>query len=474
MKAFLLLLSFAIVAPAQTAPRVLSKGHPFVNQAGYNRGERKRFVCPGAPDGTPFRVMSFAKTVYSGKTQANAGDFTGFDPPQNNAEYVVEVDGFGRSVGFQIADHLMERASTRLAYQFFIDVRGGFSNHLSPAMVTGGGPSRDGGGQTLEATFDGLLYASNPALFDRWMTELRYHGNRMYPIVPPPAEGEGDRVPDLIKLLLWHAEWAYHSHEYKGRTGGFEDQAEGYEKWVRQFGYDDASLQTFDYQNLLDQLAATCAFYRPFLKPHLAEATYQQYRQACLRNWEAYDRHKEVRYWVKSQKWIDQGRLEFNEMGNALGQGLLRNLLMYVAEKQEPNGEPDRFLRHARACAEDIIKNWDFNNPVHMWAARNAEHLTPQALALFLLIAPDQAPAGTKEKLAAWRDYIVRRTANLWEYRTHSDTEWAHPKSKEIGTVAGLGGSMFAVAEVLGDRKLRDIGWSQVNFVFGATRRART
>ena len=57
MKAFLLLLAFSIVAPAQNTPRVLAKGHPFVNQAGYNRGERKRFVCPGAPDGTPFRVL---------------------------------------------------------------------------------------------------------------------------------------------------------------------------------------------------------------------------------------------------------------------------------------------------------------------------------------------------------------------------------------------------------------------------------
>lgn len=472
-------LSLAI-ARAEPPRRVMAKGHPFVNQAGYNLGERKRFVCPGAPDGAPFRIVSGGKTVFSGKIGGNAGDFTAFNPRSSRADYVVEVDGFGRSVPFWIADHLMERVSSRLAYEFFIDARGGFSPHLSPANVTGGGPSRDGGGETLETTFDGLLFASNPALFERWTKELRYANQRLYAIVPPPdnkkivlndyAEkkiGAAQFYPDLIKLLLWHAEWAYHNYEYNGRTGGFEDRADGYEKWVRQFGYDDEHLQSFDYQNLLDQLAAACAFYRPFLKPYLAEARYQQYRQVCLRNWEAYDRQKEVRYWVKSRKWIDEGRLEFNEQGNAFGQGLLRNLLMYAAEKREPGGEPERFLRYARECAEDIIKNWDFNNPVHTWRARNAEHITPQALALFLLIAPDQAPAGTKEKLAAWRDYVVHRTENLWQYRTHSDTEWAHPKSKEIGTVAGMGGSMFAVAEVLHDRKLRDLGWSQVNFVFG-------
>lgn len=481
----LIICVLTVLAPfanGQATQRVTAKGHPFVNQAGYNLGESKRFICPGAPDGTAFRIVSAGKTVFTGKISGQAGDFTALNPANSKAEYVVEVDGFGKSVPFWIAEHLMERLSSRLAYQFFIDVRGGFSAHLSPANVTGGGPSRDGGGQGLEATFDGLLYASNPALFDRWTNELRYQSPlRFYPIIPPPdaekpeiidhAEkriGPAQFYPDLIKLLLWHAEWAFHNHAYNGRLGGFEDQADGYDKWVRQFGYTDDALQIFDYQNLLDQLAATCAFYRPFLKPYLPENTYRKYRDVCLRKWESYDRHKEVRHWVKSKKWIDEGRLEFNEMGNAFGQGLLRNLLMYLAEKQEPGGEPNRFLRYAKECAADIVKNWDFQNPVHTWRARNAEHITPQALAMFLIIAPDQVPPGTKQKLEAWRDYMNVRTANLWRYRTHSDTEWAHPKSKEIGTVAGMGGSLFLVAEAIGDRRLRDIGWSQVDFVFGA------
>ncbi len=360
------------------------------------------------------------------------------------------------------------------------DGLGGFTPRLSPANVTGGGPSRDGGGQGLEATFEGLLYASNPALFDRWTEELQNYHGRMWADAParhgesaPPLELPEDgsvpweRQPDLVKLLLWHAEFAHANHAYTGRTGGFGSRADGYEGSVRQFGYDDASLQSFDHQNLLDQLAAVCAYYHAFLKPYMARETYEKYREVSLEKWEACDRHKEVRHWVKSRKWIDEGRLEFNEQGNAFGQGLLRNLLMYLAEREEPDGQPGRFLAHARACAEDIIRSWDFSNPVHTWRARNAEHITPQALALFLLLAPEHAPAGTKEKLAAWRDYIVSRTHNLWQYRTHDDREWAHPKSKEVGTVAGLGGAAFAAAAVLDDRALRAIGWSQVDFVFG-------
>jgi hypothetical protein len=191
-------------------------------------------------------------------------------------------------------------------------------------------------------------------------------------------------------------------------------------------------------------------------------------RRAALERWERYDRHKEVRYWVKSYKWIDAGRLEFNEQGNAFGQGLLRNLLMYIGEKAEPGGgEANRFARYVRDCAEDVIRNWDFTNPVHTWRARNAEHVTPQALALLLLMAPELAPAGAQAKLRAWRDYVARRTENLWGYRTHDDVEWAHPRSKEIGTVAGMGGSMFAVAYLLDDPKLRALGWNQANYVFG-------
>lgn len=467
----------------QAPRRIAAGGKPLVNQAGYNLGEVKRFVCPGTPDGTTFKVLlaresaSRDEALYTGMMEGQVGDFSDFDPVSDGDEYVIEVEGMDRSEPFWIADHLMEKLSSRLAYQFFIDVRGGVVFDLSPANVTGGGPSRDGGGQTLEAVYEGLLYASNPALFDRWTDELYMsddpsHEGRLYAKVPAPPgrQGEGpypDGVPDLIKLILWHAEFCHNNVDYDGPTGGFEGLG-GYEEWVRRFGYvGQEKLQNFDYQNMLDQLAAVCAFYHEFLRHFLEEATYQKYRHACLSRWEEYERHKEVRRWVYSMKWIDEGWLEFNEQGNAFGQGLLRNLFMYLCERNEKDGQPERFLRYVRSCAIDIVENWDFGNPVHTWRARNAEHITPQALALLLMLAPEEAPEGTRGKLEAWRDYIVERTDNLWHYRTHSDGVWAHPKSKEVGTVAGLGGAMFAVDHVLNDTQLREVAWSQVSFVFG-------
>lgn len=436
---------------AQRAVVIKEKGDPLVNQAGYNTGEAKRLVAPGAPDGTPFKLLRVKTSagattdaddvLYTGTVKNYVGDFTSFNPVGDAGEYVVEVDGHGRSVPFRIADHLMERLSSRLAYQFFIDVRGSTDPlDWKEARTAGGGPSRDGGAYTLEAVYETLFYASNPALFDRWTDEME------------PRDG-----PDLIDLILWHGRFAYEHLDYNGVTG--------HRPYL--IGHRGQKLQTYDYQNTLDYLAAICAAYHPFLKTRLDEATYQRYRQACLDRWEQYERDREVRFWVKSEKWIDVGWTEFNEMGNALGQGLLRNLLMYLAERNEPAGQPEKFLKYAQNCAEDVIKNWYFEDPRHTWLARNAEHITPQALALFLMVAPDKAPAGTREKLAAWRDYVSQRTDNLWHYRTHDDREWANPRSKEVGTVAGLGGAMFAVSHVLDDRRLRELGWSQVNFVFG-------
>lgn len=104
-----------------------------------------------------------------------------------------------------------------------------------------------------------------------------------------------------------------------------------------------------------------------------------------------------------------------------------------------------------------------------MWWIRNAEHITPQALAYFLMLAPEYAPEGTKEKLQAWGGlHIKQKSNNFWKYRMHSETEWAHPKTKELGGGApALGGSLFAVGHLLNDPDLRALGWAQTDFVFG-------
>ncbi|HPT32519.1 MAG TPA: hypothetical protein PLW67_11795 [Prolixibacteraceae bacterium] len=422
---------------------VQEKYPPFVNQAGYNLGEAKRFVGYGVPDNTTFRIINTrtSQPVFEGKMLNQQGWFTEFNPVTAGDEYIVEVPGFGQSKPFWIADHLMEKISSKLAYDFFADVRGYADlNAYDMAKIYGGGPSRDGGAYGLETVFEVLQYAANPALYENWKTEL------------------GDKnIPDLIDLILWHAEFAAKYSAYNGPTGYRHGS----------LGYEGQPRMNYDYWNTLDQLAAVCAAYHTFLKPYLPEEKYREYRRICLENWEKYDRHKVVRYWTYSTKWVDAGFQEFNEMGNAYGQSVFSNLFMYLSEKNEKDGQPGKFLQYAQESARDIITNWDFNNPRHMWWIRNAEHITPQALAWFLMVAPEQAPAGTKEKLDAWAVHMKQKTNNFWKYRVHSETEWAHPKTKELGGAPALAGSLFAVAHLLNDPVLRELGWAQVDFTFG-------
>ncbi|MEO1010009.1 MAG: hypothetical protein AAFX53_01810 [Bacteroidota bacterium] len=416
---------------------------PYVNQLGYNLGESKRFVCYGAQDNTPFQIvnLSNARVEFEGIVLNNEGWFTHFDPISATNEYIVRVEGHGNSVPFWIGDSLLEKESIKLAYDFFVDARGHTDlNAYDMTKVYGGGPTRDGGAYGLETVFEILFYASNPAVFDNWKDEL----------------GDG-KIADFIALILWHAEFAYRHFDYNGPVANRHGS----------LGYEGKPRMTYDYWNTLDQLAAVCGAYHSFLKPYLSEEKFQKYRKLCLDNWEKYDRHKVVRYWTYSTKWVDQGFQEFNEMGNAYGQSVFRNLFMYQCEKNERNGTPKMFMKWAQEGAEDIILNWDFDNPRHMWWIRNAEHITPQALAYFLLSAPKEAPIGTKKKLEAWAIHMKQRTNNFWKYRKHSETEWAHPKTKELGGAPALAGSLFAIGHILNDPMLRNLGWGQVDFVFG-------
>jgi hypothetical protein len=419
-----------------------AQNKPLVNQAGYNLDEAKRFVCVGTKDGTQFKILDNTnnKVAFEGEILNQEGWFTAFNPVAKN-EFRIEVEGNGASVPFWVADHLMEKVSAKLAYEFFIDVRGSEDAAIADlSKIYGGGPSRDGGAYGLETIFECLYYASNPALFDRWKTEF------------------GDNnVPDLIDLILWHAEFAYAHVAYQGPVANRHGS----------LGYEGQPRMQYDYWNHLDQLSVICAAYHDFLNPYLPREKYLLYRKVCNEKWLAYERHHENRYWTYSTKWVDFGFQEFNEMGNAFGQSVFRNLFMYYCEKNEVDGKPAQYLKWAQESARDIIQNWDFNNPRHMWWIRNAEHITPQALAYFLLLAPEQAPPGTLEKLNAWAIHIQQKTNNFWKYRVHSETEWAHPKTKELGAAPALGGSLFAAAHLLKNPRLRDIGWAQVDFVFG-------
>ena len=94
----LVLLVLILRVTAQTGGNPV-RYKPYVNQAGYNLNESKRFVCYGAKDGTTFKIINSrtSQEVFEGKMLNNEGWFTTFNPVGSADEYVVEVEGHGRS-----------------------------------------------------------------------------------------------------------------------------------------------------------------------------------------------------------------------------------------------------------------------------------------------------------------------------------------------------------------------------------------
>ena len=101
MRVFFILLTCCITTFAQQ-----EKAPVLVNQAGYNLGESKRFVCVGAKDGAKFKIINTAtnQVVFEGEILNQEGWFTRFNPVSKD-EFRVEVEGVGTSVPFWIADH---------------------------------------------------------------------------------------------------------------------------------------------------------------------------------------------------------------------------------------------------------------------------------------------------------------------------------------------------------------------------------
>ena len=81
-----------------------------VNQAGYNRGEAKHFVCLGAKDGAKFKIVNTTsgRVEFQGEIINQEGWFTHFNPVSKD-EFRVEIEGYNASVPFWIADHLLEK-----------------------------------------------------------------------------------------------------------------------------------------------------------------------------------------------------------------------------------------------------------------------------------------------------------------------------------------------------------------------------
>lgn len=154
------------------------------------------------------------------------------------------------------------------------------------------------------------------------------------------------------------------------------------------------------------------------------------------------------------------------------------NVLMHTVARREGRADAERHLAAAVRQAEWIVRELDWADPRVTKGQRVSEFITMTGLAHLLAEHPERAPAGLREKIEEWAKVVVRRSANLWDFRKHGDgpTEWVPTGEKptmwnEVGNVAGLPAAIMAARTFVRDEalatRLEQIAWAHLDAVFG-------
>ncbi len=430
------MLLFVIVLFTAT---ISSRADVLVNQGGYDRDESKRCTVPGADDETAFTVKrtSDNSVVFSGTIRNQKGDFTDFKPDTPD-EYYIEADGHGRSFDFYIAPFFFHSKNARTAYQFFFDGRLGVDGIQETKW---GGPSRDAGAWNRETFFEAMLYASNPSLFDRYDHEPD----------PENAEYSENGIPDLIDILLFHADFCYRFRDTP--PPGMKDK-----NWPRKYP--------------LEQLAAACAAYHWFLrdKGWMSEETYNKYLNWCLDNWSTYEMDQPQDYDDVDRVWTE-----------APGYRIIPNLCLKDVGLVESRFEGaihldyaiDEMKRLAEQIPGEVITSDGERDYTHIGGCCGRD-IPFVSLLYGALLAPEHFPESVKDTLRSYRDIEMQKCDNLWDFRRSGirDTAWSLERDPFVnwsttGMVSAYPSCMIATDMILNETALRPLAFSAIDYMFG-------
>jgi hypothetical protein len=137
------------------------------------------------------------------------------------------------------------------------------------------------------------------------------------------------------------------------------------------------------------------------------------------------------------------------------------NLLLYEVARRERRADAGRYFEAAHRQTAWLIANLDWNDPLTTKGQRMSEWLTLTGLTHFLRDYPERAPAGLTEKINTWADVVVRRSANLWDFRKLTDGDGWTPMGEkptmwnEPGNVVGLPAALLAARPFVRDSATR-------------------
>ncbi len=388
-----------------------------VNQCGYDIEESKRFTVPGATETTEFKIRrsSDDQVVYTGSFSNGKGDFSDFKP-ESAEEYYIEVSDYGQSYPFYVTPYFFHTTTARRSYQFFMDARLGVEGYTT---TKDGGPSRDAGAYNRETLFEALLYASNPSLFDQWDHEPN----------PDHSEFNENGIPDLIDILLWHADFCYKFRE---------SPPPGQSKW--------------DYEHAVEQLVAACAAYHWFLKDKgwMDEETYRKYLDWVLLKWSEYK--------------FDVPDVSFDGMWRKPpGYRIMPNVLMReIADyESDMNGAP--YIDNAKIMLEELLDN--INNVDDTVCVYCNMDIPFMSILYTYLAFPDHMPDNTLTRIG---EYAARESSladNMWDWRKRGEGTWV--VRSHTGDIAAYPTCLTTADKILGNSNLRPLSFSNIDMICG-------
>lgn len=416
-------------AAGTPAPTAESVPLIYLNQSGFNLGQPKRFTAPTLADGTPFEVRPAsggAAALFSGKISGHIGDFSAFDPADDSREFIV-VAGPHTSVPFRIGRWWLERVTYQNAVNFMIDSRHYVGNSRPVCRGSFGWRDDHHFGWELHTLVPQWL--SNPSAFTRMPRQITYEAPTDPKLWGALAPYRAD-IPDLVKLIHW--------------------------------GADIIVTQRLGHEHLKAQLAYFLYAW-PWLRDYLPEQNYAAVRDYAFATWTTSTADRNYPYDESPEHDLLALKTKIGTTKGCYPPGfsIEPNLLLYAVARREGRPDAERYFDAAHRQTAWLIANLDWNDPLTTKGQRMSEWLTLTALTHFLREYPERAPAGLTDKINAWAHVVVRRSANLWDFRKLTDGDgWTPMGDKptmwnEPGNVVGLPASLLAARPYVRDAATR-------------------
>lgn len=415
----------------------------YLNQSGFNIGATKRFTAPTLADGTSFYIMKEQsdKVLFQGTVKNHIGDFTSFNPSENNTQYIIKAGNI-TSFPFSIGYWWLEKVTYQNMVDFMIDSRHYVGTYKKKCWGSYGWRDDHHFGWELHSLVS--QYLSNPGAYQRMPSQIVYEeplDNSLWGKLEPYNES----APDIVKLIHW--------------------------------GTDVIVTQNLKHEHFKTQLAYFLYAW-PWIKEWLPEQNYQYVKDYAFKVWADNDTDQKYPYDESKGHNLLALKTQIGTTKGALPPGfsVMPNLLLYEVANREERDDSEKYFKAAYNQVKWIIESMDWNDPQTTKGQRMSEHLTMSGLAYMYNQYEEKSPEGLKEKIEEWCQIMLHRSENMWDFRKLSDNQWTPTGEKvtmwnEPGNVLGFPACLLSALQVVDSKKtverFNTLIYSHIDNAFG-------